>query len=291
MTQEEKNNRFIEKSKNIWGYKYDYTKVKFVDHKTPVIIIYKGVEYKQTPTKHLQKKHCELNQNKLTREEFIRRCKEIWKDRFDYSNTEYINSYTDITFYDKHYGIYITQRANSHMSGNLYKVPKNNFIELAMMTNDYKYNYEKIEYKNLTDNIEITCNKHGIFKTRGYDHINSRFGGNCNKCDEYIAMKCISKFLDKNNLNYHKEYRFDELYLPFDFYIPSKRTLIEFDGEQHFQPVEHFGGLKTYEQLKINDKIKNDYCEENYINLIRIRYDQIDKIEEILKSNLIEKPL
>lgn len=287
MTQEEKNIRFIEKSRKTWGYKYDYSKVNFVDHKTPVIIIYKGVEYKQTPTKHLQKKYCELNQNKLSREEFLRRCQEIWKDRFDYTNTEYINSYSDITFYDKNYGIYITQKAFSHMSGLSYKVPKNNFIELAMMTNDYKYDYEKIEYKNLTDRIKIECNKHGIFQTRGYDHINSRLGGNCQKCDEYIAMKSITKFLNKNNFNFHKEYRHSGLYLPFDFYIPSKRTCIEFDSLQHFQPVDHFGGLKSYEQLKINDKIKNEYCENNYINLIRIKYDQIDRIEEILKNNLL----
>jgi hypothetical protein len=64
------------------------------------------------------------------------------------------------------------------------------------------------------------------------------------------------------------------------------RTCIEFDGEQHFHPVSHFGGIMAYESLKINDKIKNDYCEDNYISLIRIRYDQIDDIYRILWDNL-----
>jgi hypothetical protein len=64
------------------------------------------------------------------------------------------------------------------------------------------------------------------------------------------------------------------------------RTCIEFDGEQHFHPVSHFGGIMAYEKLKINDKIKNDYCEDNYINLIRIRWDQIDEISQILQRNL-----
>jgi hypothetical protein len=64
------------------------------------------------------------------------------------------------------------------------------------------------------------------------------------------------------------------------------RTCIEFDGEQHFYPVSHFGGIMAYESLKINDKIKNDYCEDNYINLIRIRWDQIDEISQILQRNL-----
>ena len=64
------------------------------------------------------------------------------------------------------------------------------------------------------------------------------------------------------------------------------RTAIEFDGIQHFQPLQIFGGSEAYERLKINDKIKNDYCEINYINLIRIRYDRYDNIYSILWQNL-----
>ena len=58
---------------------------------------------------------------------------------------------------------------------------------------------------------------------------------------------------------------------------------------EEIEPVEYFGGLKAYETLKINDKIKNDYCEDNYIDLIRIRYDQIDRIFDILKESLKNK--
>jgi hypothetical protein len=64
--------------------------------------------------------------------------------------------------------------------------------------------------------------------------------------------------------------KFDNNY--FDFYLPKYRTVIEFDGKQHYEPMEYFGGIESYERLKINDKIKSDYCEENYIDLIRIRY-------------------
>ena len=64
------------------------------------------------------------------------------------------------------------------------------------------------------------------------------------------------------------------------------RIFIEFDGRQHYEPMEFFGGLKSYEILKVNDKIKNDYCEDNYINLIRIRYDEFDSLHQILWENL-----
>ena len=60
-----------------------------------------------------------------------------------------------------------------------------------------------------------------------------------------------------------------------------------------FEPVDILGGLKTYNKMKVNDKIKNDYCEDNYLNLIRIRYDQSDDIYQILWDSLkiyIKKP-
>jgi len=100
-----------------------------------------------------------------------------------------------------------------------------------------------------------------------------------------ISFFCSFAILERFFLLLYSIYK-NVFELPFDFYIPSARTCIEFDGKQHFYPIEHFGGLKTYERLKINDKIKNDYCEDNYINLIRIRYDQMDNIEKLLSDNL-----
>ena len=64
------------------------------------------------------------------------------------------------------------------------------------------------------------------------------------------------------------------------------RTCIEFNGIHHFQPFEYFGGSKTLDILKQNDKIKSDYCEDNFLNLIRIKYDQINIVDEILWENL-----
>jgi hypothetical protein len=45
-----------------------------------------------------------------------------------------------------------------------------------------------------------------------------------------------------------------------------------------------FGGIEAFEGLKINDNIKNEYCEDNYIDLVRIKYDQLDNIESYLKK-------
>jgi very-short-patch-repair endonuclease len=152
------------------------------------------------------------------------------------------------------------------------------------MVHDYKYEYNMEQYNlGLNSKIGIICKEHGKFNLKAATHI---YGSGCTKCDEYKFNKITKKYLETNNISFHQEHRFIDCNLPFDFYLPKYRTIIEFDGRQHFEPIENFGGLESYNKLKINDKIKSDYCEDNYISLIRIRYDQIDDIYRILWDNL-----
>lgn len=59
---------------------------------------------------------------------------------------------------------------------------------------------------------------------------------------------------------------------------------IEYDGEQHFNINEYFGGEKEFNNIKQNDEIKNKYCIENNINLIRIPYYDFNNIDNILNK-------
>ena len=72
----------------------------------------------------------------------------------------------------------------------------------------------------------------------------------------------------------------------FDFYIPKSNICIEYDGMQHYQPIEHFGGEERQKEDNIRDNIKTEYCKNNNIKLIRISYLDFEKIEEILKQEL-----
>ena len=72
--------------------------------------------------------------------------------------------------------------------------------------------------------------------------------------------------------------------LPFDFYLPDYNTCIEFDGKQHFESVDHFGGDEEFVKRLENDKIKTEYCKNYNIQLIRIRYD--DYISDDILENL-----
>lgn len=95
--------------------------------------------------------------------------------------------------------------------------------------------------------------------------------------------RLIKKFLDDNNVQYIQQYSIKECRfkypLKFDFAIFENqilKSLIEFDGEQHFRPVEYFGGIESFQKTQKRDHIKNEYCKKNNIPLYRIRYDLTD---------------
>ena len=287
MTKEE----FLNRARNTHGYKYKYIDISDkIILKDNIKIKFGDNIYTQNVNKHLSGKCPEKNTPKKTTQEFVEESKKIWGERFSYNETEYFGALKKVKLFDKKRGVFIEQTASLHLQGFEAKsLDQEEFIEKSKLISDFIYSYESCTYTNTTTKIKLNCPKHGDFQVKPIEHI--LYGLKCKKCDESISTKKIKSILKKNNLNFIQQHKFEECknkhQLPFDFYIPSKRTCIEFDGIQHFQPIEHFGGIKAYEQLKQNDKIKNDYCEENYINLIRIRYDQIDKIEEILRRNLL----
>ena len=68
--------------------------------------------------------------------------------------------------------------------------------------------------------------------------------------------------------------------LPFDFYVEN-RYIIEYDGEQHFKPIELWGGEEGLMTVRAHDLIKNRYCFDNDIPLIRIPYDVDYTIDDL----------
>jgi len=100
------------------------------------------------------------------------------------------------------------------------------------------------------------------------------------------GIEQIEKLLKNNNISYVKEKRFEDckdIYpLPFDFYVDNK-YIIEFDGEQHFFPIESWGGKEKFLKLKEHDKYKNNWCFQNNISIIRIPFTLKEiKLEDIL---------
>lgn len=78
----------------------------------------------------------------------------------------------------------------------------------------------------------------------------------------------IKDLLDKYKVSYKRGYMTEECknvnMLRFDFAILGDNGnpvhMIEYDGKQHYKPVEYFGGADTYNGVVFRDKIKNEYC-------------------------------
>jgi hypothetical protein len=115
----------------------------------------------------------------------------------------------------------------------------------------------------------------------------------CPICSESKGERRIREYLILYNIIFEREKKFDECrgnknMLSFDFHIPILNTLIEYDGRQHYVPVNFYKcsdeqAQKTFNDLVNNDNIKNNFCKENNIRLIRIPYT-INNIEDYLKK-------
>lgn len=89
-------------------------------------------------------------------------------------------------------------------------------------------------------------------------------------------------------INYEYQKTFDDLrddkLLSYDFCIPSKNILIEYQGIQHYQPIDYFGGNTTFKKQRNHDKMKLEYAKANNYNLIAVPYtkDTFSKIKKYL---------
>ena len=72
--------------------------------------------------------------------------------------------------------------------------------------------------------------------------------------------------------------------LSYDFYLPKENILIEYQGQQHYHPVELFGGDKQFKIQKNNDNLKRQYAKDKDITLIEIPYteDTYEKVKNYL---------
>lgn len=174
----------------------------------------------------------------------------------------------DCNFYGKNYNKIMTNEE---------------FIKKSLEKHGDLYDYSLVNYIGTDKPVEIICKKHGSFMQIAATHCNAGCG--CPICSLSKGELRIQNYLKSKNINFEPQFRFEKCKnkntLPFDFYIKELNLCIEYDGELHY--MDKFG---TLEQQKINDEIKNNFCVEENIKLIRIPYTDFDKIEDILSENI-----
>jgi len=286
--------QFIEESNEIHQNKYNYDIFEYINaHTKSNIICNEHGIFSQAPHEHLKGHGCSkcTKNYQYNTKDFIETSQIIHSKKYDYSLVEYKTTNFKIKIICKKHGIF-EQTPNSHLMGKgcamCYGNKKRNinqFIDKSIKTHGKKYNYSLVEYKNNKTKVKITCQKHGIFEQTPHMHL---YGQGCPICKESLGENKIRVFLEKNNFIYMFQKTFDDCrykqQLQFDFYLPKYNMCIEYDGIQHFEPIGYFGGEKSFKTQKEKDNIKNIYCKENNIKLLRISYkDNINKKLSYLK--------
>lgn len=168
-----------------------------------------------------------------------------------------------------------------------YCVNKGTKKTLDVLQNELGDEYELIgEYVNTDTKMQFKHKKCGqVFSIIPKDLI--RYKGFCPKCNyrhSHGEYK-IKNILDKIGISYIKEYpvKIQNKVLRFDFFLPEKNIMIQYNGIQHYQSVKFFGGQEKFLKQQEHDKIKSQWCLNNNIKLIIIKYT------EPIESRLLEE--
>lgn len=277
LTQDE----FIKRAKNIHGDKYIFDKAIYKGIKQKVIVICpRHGEFLATPDHLLLGKptgcnQCGIDSHYYTTEEYIKTVKSRHKKHFDYSLVIYKDRNTPIVLIcDKSHRF--TLKAGYHLFHGgrctvCHPISRNLelFIIKAKEIHGDRYDYSKAIYTGSKNKLIISCKQHGDFLIDPNSHLNRK---GCPECNTSKGESAIQLFLNRNNICFIKEKTFrdcrDKGLLRFDFYLPDFNTCIEFDGYWHFNT--HPSNLDGFNKVIRRDRIKNIYCRENHIPLIRI---------------------
>ena len=157
---------------------------------------------------------------------------------------------------------------------------KEDFIKRAREIHENKYDLSKVKYVNNHTKVCIICPEHGEFWQTVSMHLQ---GNGCPKCKQSHLEKEIEIFLEKNNIKYVYQKRFDWLGLQsLDFYLPDYNIAIECQGEQHFNEVLFFKNVTLEKRIKLDER-KYDLCKEHNINILY--YTNVTINEEFLNKH------
>ena len=172
------------------------------------------------------------------------------------------------------------------------KINRNASAFYNYVSNTTKGEYTVLgKYTGVTNKIKVKHNKCGYV----YEITPSYFrcGNRCPQCNQSQGEEMIRHILDRYKIKYVPQKKFSDLkdvrQLSYDFYIPSQNILIEYQGRQHYQSIDYFGGEDRFKNQQKHDQMKLDYAKNKGYKLITIPYT-VDTLSNI-KNYLINHGL
>lgn len=186
---------FLTDAKIVHGNKYDYSQVtEYVNNRVPVTIVCNtcGKPFPQAPHLHLMGHGCPhcANNIQLTTEEFIRRAKAVWGDRYTYEKSVYTTSKAKVVVTCPIHGDFDTI-AYDFLKGHgcpdcgiekvkqKRRISQDEFIAQCKATHGDYYDYSQTVYQGKRKKVTIICRKHGPFEQWPTNHM---YGQGCPLC-------------------------------------------------------------------------------------------------------------
>ena len=230
----QKENNLIEKLKNIYGDRFDYSQVIYKNIKTPIILICNLCKSKiiSYPRQLLKgKAHCSCsNKKNWTKSEFIQYLKINYDFEFDES-FEFKDMYSLIEIWDKDHQerlykrkpieflTFVPERLKNILDKEKAKEireesklsPQEIFIEKAKLIYKDQYDYSKVKYISSDIPVEIICPKHGSFLVTPHKFLRNELFSICPKCAEEIKLqKLWDSYLERFKEKYGNKYDYSE---------------------------------------------------------------------------------
>lgn len=264
---------------------------------TPFYHICKGNSMRKCYEKFLPK-----SKNKLIpTEKWIQKANSVWENKYTYEKAVYTGWAGEIIITCKEHGDF-TVPAKLHT---LNTRPQGCPACMAFLRKEYAdmarkrsaktteqfiaqskekfgenhFDYSETNYINHHTHVILTCK---ICGEKLNQSPSSHLLSGCSycSCSKRVSKgeTIINELLKQNNITFKRQHCFEECRnkskLHFDFYLPQHNIIIEYNGKQHYEIDEHWGGEEKVKYVQELDLIKKEYCEKENINLIIIRYDE-----------------
>ena len=287
--------KFVEEARKVHGDKYDYSKSVYVKQSVGVTITCPlHGDFVQTPRKHIRGQGCrKCGDDKKSRdcsigmEEFVRRSKEKFGDKFDYSEVLYRNNKEKVRIKCPVHG-WFEMSPSAHLNSKTgcrkcgceatkaRRLQSRGYIvSKSKEVHGDKYGYDNFDYVNWHTPSYVTCPLHGDFLVHCSNHISNKSG--CPKCSHKVSRweEGVLDFISSLGVECEASNRDVLGGMEIDIYLPQHRIGIECDGLRWHS--ELYRGKNFHLE-------KTDKCGEQGVRLIHIFEDEWIAKNSIWKS-------
>lgn len=231
---------------------------------------------------------------RITIDELERIIKERYGDKYKLKRDTFTVASNNFVVVCEEHGPFITNLRTIRSSG-----CRKCFIERDTLTSEEfiakskklfpnMLTYDKVVYTGSKNKVTLTCKTHGDFDIIAGEHLRKgRRRYACPICTSSNGEKLIHTLLRDAKIKFTRQWSFQGSRYKFDFHIKKTKILIEYDGEQHFKPVDWYGGVEGYRKRVKSDKAKALLAKKNGYEIMRFAYyDTNAYIEEQLYKYL-----